>query len=44
MYSDGEVERYEAELEKRDEAEQERRAAKKTKSRRTSYKNELTVR
>jgi hypothetical protein len=36
MYSDGKVERYEAELE--------RREAKKTKSRRTSFKNELTVR
>jgi hypothetical protein len=43
MYSDGELERFEAEQAKREE-ELERRAAKKTKSRRTSYKNELTVR
>jgi hypothetical protein len=44
MYSDGESERFEAEQEKHYEEELERRAAKKTKSRRTSYKNELTVR
>ncbi len=43
MYSDGELERFEAEQAKREE-EFVGRAAKKTKSRRTSYKNELTVR
>ena len=44
MYSDGEVERFEAEVERRELAYLESGAPKKTKSRRTSFKNELTVR